>query len=178
MPPDICRFCGLSQKVGHDLKQVRDWRGHFVTQLVGADDHLFEQAHFPRAPQTVVVECQPFTNRGQQEEENDMTVLQRVQALDTNRATADEMIDLLTSARLVRSTYVEKSLPVPDALVDGVKRLEIEIEVHRKDTLERRRKEILAQRATLESRDDKLRRLNEEMDAIDTALGNKVETPA
>lgn len=107
-----------------------------------------------------------------------MTVLQRVQALDTNRASADEMIDLLTGAVAVRGTYVGKSLPVPETLSDGIRRLEIEIEAHRKDSLERRLKEIQAQRSTLESRDAKLERLDREMADINAALGIKVEAPA
>lgn len=106
-----------------------------------------------------------------------MTVIDRVKALDVNRASADEMIDLLTSARLVRGTYVEKSLPVPEPLTDGVRRLELEIEAHRKDTLERRRKEISAQMVGLESVTDKRTRLQREAEEIDAALGVKTDAP-
>jgi hypothetical protein len=156
----VCETCG-ADALGHVVMTGEDPRGHTVTKLLGpVDGHLFV-ARRPRpvAPPAI--------------QEDDMTVLARIQQLNTSRMDVDEMVQLLTDARAVRGTYEEKELPVPEQIVEGINTLDTAINLHAEDSVKKRLREIAAQRTSLESRDDKLGRLNEEEARLKARLGRK-----
>lgn len=105
------------------------------------------------------------------QEEVEMTVVQRLQAFDSNRADVHDMLDLLASANGVKQAYYETGVPIPEPLVSGVESLRANIETHKRDAIQKRRKEIAAQRTGLLSAQEKRAALDAEDAALEAALG-------
>lgn len=100
-----------------------------------------------------------------------MTVVQRLQAFDSNRADVHEMIDMLASASTVKQTYEDAQVPAPDSLVEGIATLRAEIDSHKRDAIQKRLKEIAAQRSGLLSAQEKRATLDAEEAALRASLG-------
>lgn len=109
----------------------------------------------------------------QEGEDMSMTVLQQLQAFDSNRADVHEMVDMLARASQVKQTYEDAQLPVPEALADGIAALRAEIDTHKKDAIQKRLKDIAAQRTTLLSAQEKRAALDAEEAALKASLAPK-----
>lgn len=90
--------------------------------------------------------------------------------LNTDRSSLDELVALSVGAKQLRSEYEANMLPVPAWLSGALKAISTEISMKRRDSLEKRRAEILAQQAGLESAQEKRERLARELEELESAL--------
>lgn len=93
-------------------------------------------------------------------------MLQELRNFDVNRLALDEMFALSAFGKMVRSEYQNRNMPVPEWLTDQLSKLEREIVARRRDELERRLKEIRAQRTMLETTGEKRDRLAREEEEL------------
>lgn len=175
---EVCRFCGL-QKDNHRIREIAGRNG-YVRQLVCVDGQPFELMQFPRAAADVMVRFIPMPTVTQSEkgEEDMLTVVQRLAAFDSNRADVHDMVDLLSSALGVRQAYYETGVPVPEGLMSGIDTLKAQIDTHKRDAIQKRLKEIKAQKTTLLSVTEKRAALESEEAALLESLAPKEPTPA
>lgn len=108
-----------------------------------------------------------------------MTVVQQLAAFDSNRADVHDMVDMVARAQGVKTEYERSQVPVPQALSDGIDRLRVEIETHKREAVQKRLREIAAQKTTLLSVTEKREALDKEEADLKASLEpKKADTPA
>lgn len=111
--------------------------------------------------------------------EDEMTVVQQLAAFDSNRADVHDMVDMVARAQGVKTEYERSQVPVPQALSDGIDRLRVEIETHKREAVQKRLREIAAQKTTLLSVTEKREALDKEEADLKASLEpKKADTPA
>ncbi len=99
-----------------------------------------------------------------------MTVLQQLSNLDVNRITLEEALELRALGSLVRGEFERALVPVPEAMSEALRTLSKDIDERRRDSLEKRLKDISSQEAGLLSAAEKRERLAKEREAIEAQL--------
>lgn len=87
----------------------------------------------------------------------------------------DETIALSAFAKGLQAEYVTRNIPVPEWLTTVLTTLGHEITSKTRDQLEKRKRELLAQKAGLESAEDKRARIAKELAEIGAQLGEPAE---
>ena len=88
----------------------------------------------------------------------------------------EEMLVLRVFGRGMTEEYSRIMVPSPEWLTDVMAKLTREIDARRRDELEKRLKEIKAQRSTLRTAEEKRAALDDEQAALERQLGIGVGT--
>lgn len=96
--------------------------------------------------------------------------VQQLRTYDIERIQTEDALALLTLADLLRAKYEAKNFTVPEWLDDRIRQLNRHIEMHRRDSLERRLVEIRAQEAALLTPTERREKLAAEKAAVEAAL--------
>jgi hypothetical protein len=99
-----------------------------------------------------------------------VNVLSALKNFHVDGLNPEEMIMLSAFGKTLRSEFQNREFPVPEWLVDQLAALDREILSRRRDELERRLKDIKAQRSTLESASEKRERLDREQAELEKQL--------
>ena len=91
-----------------------------------------------------------------------------------DRLDMDELFALSAFGKSIRVEYQERSLPIPVWLEEQLGVLNREILARRRDELEKRLKDIKAQRSTLETASEKRTRLDVEQAELEKQLAGGV----
>lgn len=97
-------------------------------------------------------------------------MLNELRNFDVERLSMEEMFYLSALGKNLRAEFQNRNMPPPEWLTDQLTKLEREILAKRRDELERRKKEIAGQLATLETHAEKRDRLQRERDELEKAL--------
>jgi hypothetical protein len=97
-------------------------------------------------------------------------MLSQFQNFTADRLAMEELIALAAYGKMLRSEYQNREIAVPSWVTDQLSALDREILVRRRDELEKRRREINGQLATLETPAEKRERLLKEKEALDKQL--------
>lgn len=100
-----------------------------------------------------------------------MDIVTRLRSLQADRNDMDQLVELLTAASQLASTYGSVGMVVPDWLGDATLTLKREIADRRRDALLKERKLIEANERKLMSRDEKRAELEKRKAKIDELLG-------
>lgn len=90
---------------------------------------------------------------------------------DKDNADLDKMMALSAFGKSLQAEYLTHAVPVPDWLTTTMTTLGHEITSKTKDQLEKRKRELLAQRSGLETAEEKRNRIAKELAEIDAKLG-------
>ncbi len=131
MPPKaVCRHCGLR------ISQHRLATTAGISVIVCANGDWFEA-----------------------KEETEMSVIRRLADFNADRAEINDMVELAVQAQAVRTGFETMDIPVPEALVDGLKTVQREIARRQEDVIERRLRELdaadAADRSASERKEDR-----------------------
>lgn len=88
----------------------------------------------------------------------------------TDRLDMDELFALSAFGKSLRTEYQNREMPVPSWISDQLNALDREILARRRDELEKRLKDIKAQRTTLETAAEKRERLDKEQADLEKLL--------
>lgn len=95
---------------------------------------------------------------------------QQLKSFDADKLGMEELVELAAYGRLLHEQYSTLAVPVPDWLPDSLSRLGREILAKRQDSIEKRLKDIRAQRTQLLSADEKRRMLDAEAEVLERQL--------
>jgi hypothetical protein len=105
------------------------------------------------------------------------TTLQRIRALNLDTVALDELIEIVdVHAKPLRAAHETRNIPVPEELLDGINRINREIDLRSRDDLEKMLKEAKARRAALLTADEKRKAADEEIARLEGKLGHQRET--
>ena len=101
-------------------------------------------------------------------------MLQQLKNFIVDRLDVDELFALSALGKSIHKEYQERGLPTPIWLGEQMATLEREILARRRDELEKRLKDIKAQRSTLETASEKRERLDKEQAELEKQLAGGV----
>jgi hypothetical protein len=99
-------------------------------------------------------------------------VLKELRTFDVDRLSLEELVSLSFYAKGLRGEFDAKQVDQPEWLDDAMRRLQREIEMRKADSLEKRLKDIAAQKTGLETAAEKRARLAAEEDRIKAQLAS------
>ncbi len=100
-----------------------------------------------------------------------MSNLSKLRALDTDRASLDDLVELHAIGRAATLSYQHYSLSTPQWLTDAMERLDKDLQARRKDALLARRRELQNQRDQLRTREERRANIDDELAALERTLG-------
>ena len=95
----------------------------------------------------------------------------RLKGLNTDASALDDMIELAVGAKHLRVEYETRMISEPEWLTDAINRLNREIDLRRRDELEKRLREARARKTSLMSTDEKRRMVDDEVSKLERELG-------
>lgn len=98
-------------------------------------------------------------------------LMQALKQLNLERIDVHEAVALVAQARLVQAEYTGYGVTPPDFLTNAIGQLDGEIKRKRRDMLLARQREVAANLASLQTREEKKEALLAEQAALNDALG-------
>lgn len=97
-------------------------------------------------------------------------MLQSLLNVNVDRLDIDEAVALLAFGKMVSAEYGSHNIQCPDKITDAVNVLAKDVEARRKDYLQRRLKELRAQKETLKTVSEKRNDVEKELQKLEAEL--------
>lgn len=114
-------------------------------------------------------------NRMKEQQMNARALLNDLKDVTTGGKSLDELMVLATMAQIVRTTYEQKGVPVPEFIDEAGKTLNARITELNRDILEARLRELNQAEAALKTPSERRADIGRERERLEQLLGRKPE---
>lgn len=99
-----------------------------------------------------------------------MSLLDKIIAVNSDRMSIHEGVELLTLGNLLVTTYAQLQVPTPDRLKEALAAIQQDVLTKRRDLLVARQRELQSRRSTLRTREELRSDIDAELAELDKRL--------